>query len=163
MREKKLRNTNLLASRHINREMALLSVDMNRSKPSLLKLPNVQGGGGRGLGHINQPCNHNHSLDTKSCFYLNSPTSPLCLRPFWGLRHMRPHQKFYSHTELGLPVEKPVGTSISAYVSKCISSLSQGKKNENEIHSLIKIEKKEKYDYNITLYFLNFNIKIKLT
>ena len=74
---------------------------------------------------------------------------------------MRPHQKFYSHTELGLPVEKPVGTS--GYVSKCISSLSQGKNNENEIHSLIKIEKKGKYDYNITLYFLNFNIKIKPT
>ena len=50
MREKKLRNTNLLASRHINREMALLSVDMNRSKPSLLKLPNVQGGGGERVG-----------------------------------------------------------------------------------------------------------------
>ena len=55
---------------------------------------------------------------------------------------MRPHQKFYSHTELGLPVEKPVGTS--AYVSKCIRSLSQGKNNENEIHSLMKIEKKGK-------------------
>lgn len=74
---------------------------------------------------------------------------------------MRPHQKFYSHTVLGLPVEKPVGTP--AYVSKCISSLSQGKTNENEIHSLMKIEKKGKYDYNISLYFLNFNIKIKLT
>lgn len=66
-----------------------------------------------------------------------------------------------SHTVLGLPVEKPVGTP--AYVSKCISSLSQGKNNENEIHSLMKIEKKGKYDYNISLYFLNFNIKIKLT
>lgn len=55
----------------------------------------------------------------------------------------------------------PVGTP--AYVSKCISSLSQGKNNENEIHSLMKIEKKGKYDYNISLYFLNFNIKIKLT
>ena len=73
---------------------------------------------------------------------------------------MRPHQKFYSHTVLGLPVEKPVCTS--AYVSKCISSLSRGKNNENEIHSLIKIEKKGKYDYNISLYFLNFNIKISL-
>lgn len=74
---------------------------------------------------------------------------------------MRPDQKFYSHTVLGLPVEKPVGTP--AYVSKCIRSLSQGKNNENEIHSLMKIEKKGKYDYNISLYFLNFNIKIKLT
>jgi len=58
-------------------------------------------------------------------------------------------------------VEKPVGTA--AYVSKCISSISQGKNNESEIHSLMKIGKKGKYDYNITLYFLNFNIKIKLT
>ena len=74
---------------------------------------------------------------------------------------MRPHQKFYSHTELGLPVEKPVGTS--AFVSKCISFLSQGKNNENEIHSLMRIQKKGKYHYNISLYFLNFNIKIKLT
>lgn len=55
----------------------------------------------------------------------------------------------------------PVGTP--AYVSKCISSLSQGKNNENEIHSLMKIKKKGKYDYSISLYFLNFNIKIKLT
>ena len=149
MRDKKLRNTNLLASRHITGRWLYFR---------LTWIAQTHSGG---LGHINQPWNHNHSLDTKSRFYLNSPTSPLCLRPFWGLRHMRPHQKFYSHTELGLPVEKPVGTP--AYVSKCMSSLSQGKNNENEIHSLMKIEKKGKYDYNISLYFLNFNIKIKLT
>lgn len=55
---------------------------------------------------------------------------------------MRPHREFFSHTDLGLPVEKPVGTST--YVSKCISSLSQGKSNENEMHSLMKIQKKGK-------------------
>ena len=38
MREKKLGNTNLLASRHIKREMASLPVDVRRSKTSLLEL-----------------------------------------------------------------------------------------------------------------------------
>ena len=40
MREKKLGNTNLLASRQIKREMASLPVDVRCSKMSLLKLPN---------------------------------------------------------------------------------------------------------------------------
>lgn len=71
------------------------------------------------------------------------------------------HKYLNSHTKVGLPVEKPVGTS--ARVSKYISSLSQGKNNESEIHSLMKIGKKGKYNYKTSLYFLNFNIKIKPT
>ena len=38
LKEKKLSNTNLLASRHIKREKASLPVDLCRSKTSLLKL-----------------------------------------------------------------------------------------------------------------------------
>ena len=40
IREKKLSNTNLLASRHMRREKASLPVDVRRSKTSLLKFPN---------------------------------------------------------------------------------------------------------------------------
>ena len=40
-REKKLSYTNLLASRHIKRGKASLSVDIRRSKTSLLKLPTI--------------------------------------------------------------------------------------------------------------------------
>ena len=40
IREKKLSNTNLLASRHIKREKALLPVGVRGSKTSLLKLSN---------------------------------------------------------------------------------------------------------------------------
>ena len=54
----------------------------------------------------------------------------------------------------------PVGTP--AYVSKCISSLSQGKNNENEIHSLMKIEKKGKYDYNISCISWTSILKLSL-
>ena len=36
---KKLRNTNLISSRHVNRENTSLPVDVRRSKMSLLKLP----------------------------------------------------------------------------------------------------------------------------
>ena len=39
IREKKLSNTNLLASRRIKRKKASLPVDVRRSKMSLLKLP----------------------------------------------------------------------------------------------------------------------------
>ena len=39
IREKKLSNTNLLASRSIKRKKASLPVDVRRSKMSLLKLP----------------------------------------------------------------------------------------------------------------------------
>ena len=42
IREKKLSNTNLLASRRIKRKKALLPVDVRRSKMSLLKLPIVR-------------------------------------------------------------------------------------------------------------------------
>ena len=42
IREKKLNNTNLFASRHIKREKASLPVDVRRSKMSLLKLPIVR-------------------------------------------------------------------------------------------------------------------------
>ena len=38
---KKLRNTNFTSSRHVKRENTSLSVDVRRSKPSLLKLPNI--------------------------------------------------------------------------------------------------------------------------
>ena len=53
---KKLRNTNFISSRHVKRENTSLSVDVRRSKTSLLKLPSGgsrpsdKGGGGRG-GH----------------------------------------------------------------------------------------------------------------
>ena len=40
IREKKLRNTNFLASRHIKEEKASLPVDVHRSKSSLLRVPN---------------------------------------------------------------------------------------------------------------------------
>ena len=39
IREKKLSNTNLLASRHIKREKGSLPVDVRPSKTSLFKLP----------------------------------------------------------------------------------------------------------------------------
>ena len=39
MRGKALKNTNLVASRHIRRENASLPVDVRHSKTSLLKLP----------------------------------------------------------------------------------------------------------------------------
>ena len=39
MREKKLSNTNFLASRQIKRDKASLPVDVRRSKTSLLKFP----------------------------------------------------------------------------------------------------------------------------
>ena len=39
IREKKLSNTNLLASRHIKKEEDSLPVDVRRSKTSLVKLP----------------------------------------------------------------------------------------------------------------------------
>ena len=42
IREKKLSNTNLLASRRIKRKKASLPVDVRRSKMSLLKLPIVR-------------------------------------------------------------------------------------------------------------------------
>ena len=42
MRGKALKNTNLVASRHIKRESASLPVDMRRSKTSLLKLPHLR-------------------------------------------------------------------------------------------------------------------------
>ena len=41
IREKKLSNTNLLASRHIKREKGSLPVDVRPSKTSLVKLPNI--------------------------------------------------------------------------------------------------------------------------
>ena len=41
IREKKLSNTDLLESRHIKREKASLSVDVCRSKTSLLKFPTI--------------------------------------------------------------------------------------------------------------------------
>ena len=42
IREKKLRNTNFLASRHIKEEKASLPVDVHRSKSSLLRVSNVK-------------------------------------------------------------------------------------------------------------------------
>ena len=42
IREKKLGNTNLSASRHIKMEKASLPIDMRRSKTSLLKLSNSE-------------------------------------------------------------------------------------------------------------------------
>ena len=42
IREKKLSNTNFLASRHIKEEKASLPVDVHRSKSCLLRVPNVK-------------------------------------------------------------------------------------------------------------------------
>ena len=43
MRQKALKNANLVASRHIKREIASLPVDVRRSKTSLLKPANTFG------------------------------------------------------------------------------------------------------------------------
>ena len=57
-RQKKLRNTNLLASRHTKREKASLPIDVRRSKTPFLKLPNQ-----KNLTSFyppNPPLNHRH-------------------------------------------------------------------------------------------------------
>ena len=69
IREKKLSNTNLLASRHMRREKASLSVDVRRSKTSLLKFPIISYIPKR--GHLNV------IISTKSLFIIISNSNVL--------------------------------------------------------------------------------------